>query len=129
MPTPDPSRLSIAPRPACPWLVRARFNESRFVQRAARGELQVRVPRSYPTPAAQNQAPGTVTQKLEYWSPDGRRLVVAIQYLRLDGTLGGSGRPDPKLLVDGNERLTPNHGDDESCADCSAWRPRALVGR
>ncbi len=129
MATFGPSRPSITARQACPWMVRTKFNEGQFVQRADRGELQLKVPRSYPTPSAQNQVPGTVTQKIEYWTPQGRRLAIAIQYLRPDGTLGGSGRPDPKLLVDGSERLTPSHGDADSCPECAAWRFRALAAR
>ena len=109
-------------------MVRGKFNAGQFVERAAKGELQVQVTRrSKRTPLERNQAPGTVTEVVEYATLQGVRLAIAVRYIRPDGTLGGSGRPDPKLLVDGNEQLTPSHGDDASCPDCAAWRPRTLA--
>ncbi|MCY3960092.1 MAG: hypothetical protein OXG34_00275 [bacterium] len=34
-----------------------------------------------------------------YLGPDGQELALAHQYLLPDGTIGGSGRPDPKRLI------------------------------
>jgi len=123
-PSPQPS---IRAKRVCPWIVRAKFNAAQFVEHAARNELQVRGPRSWLTPPGQNQVPGTATEKLEYMTPQGQRLAIAIQYRRPDGTLGSSDRPEPKWLVEGSEILTPSHRDDESRPDCPAWRPRALA--
>ena len=114
----------------CPWIVRARFNLGQYSERAARGELQVVVTRrSKGTPPERGQVPGTATEVLEYSTAQGSRVAVAIQYRRPDGTLGGSGRPDPKWLLDGGEILTPSHGDSSRCPDCPTWRPRALTAR
>ena len=40
----------------------------------------------------------TQSQVLRYLAEDGRWLVEVHQYLRPDGGIGGSGRPDPKRL-------------------------------
>ena len=41
---------------------------------------------------------GTRSQILDYLDPDGERVVTVHRYLRPDGTLGGSGQPDPKWI-------------------------------
>jgi hypothetical protein len=38
---------------------------------------------------------------IAYFDGDGQRVAVVHQYLRTDGTLGASGRPDPKRLLEG----------------------------
>ncbi len=42
-----------------------------------------------------------------YSLPDSTPVALVHQYVRPDGTLGGSGLPDPKVLVVGNEVLKP----------------------
>ncbi|MDP2674350.1 MAG: hypothetical protein Q8Q00_05525 [Dehalococcoidia bacterium] len=44
------------------------------------------------------QEEGTRSQVLRYLDAEGQWLVEVHQYLRPDGTLGGSGTPDPKRL-------------------------------
>ena len=34
-----------------------------------------------------------------YFSPEGQELALIHQYLLPDGTIGGSGRPDPKRMI------------------------------
>lgn len=41
----------------------------------------------------------TRSQILAYEDPPGKQIAVVHQYLRPDGTIGGSGRPDPKRLM------------------------------
>jgi hypothetical protein len=83
--------------------LRQMFNDLRFAERAALGELAVRVKRGseHPAPPASAEPPGAVSHSLEYF--DGAALVAkAHEYLRADGAIGGSGKPDPKwLLVEG----------------------------
>jgi hypothetical protein len=76
------------------------FNEGRFVERAASGELQIRVkPESeHPAPAAAEEPAGTLSHILQYFDSAGLLVAQAHEYLRPDGTVGGSGRPDPKWL-------------------------------
>ena len=48
-----------------------------------------------------HEPPGTRSQMVAYVDASGQRVALVHQYLRPDGTLGGSGRPDPKLLIEG----------------------------
>lgn len=40
---------------------------------------------------------------VEYFAVDGRMMALVHQYLRPDGSIGGSGRPDPKRVRVGDE--------------------------
>ena len=62
--------------------------------------LEVVLVSRLPSPNA-NQPPGTVSQMVEYWDTEEGRLVkraTVHRYLRPDGSLGGSGLPDPKQV-------------------------------
>lgn len=74
--------------------VRALFN-SRILPRIRTGELTSQIVFESLAAPQSRQAPATLSQLLEYYS-EGRLVAVAHQFLRPDGTLGGSGRPDPK---------------------------------
>lgn len=65
-----------------------------------RGLLRERVLKSRPCALASEPA-GTLSQIVAYES-DGNRIALVHRYLRPDGSIGASGRPDPKeLLEDG----------------------------
>ena len=71
-----------------------------YTKRAASGHLKVRVSREgHPSPAASGQPYCTRSQILRYFDEDGQRVAVAHQYLRPDGSIGGSGLPDPKAIL------------------------------
>lgn len=79
--------------------IRQHFNDGQYWQKVSAGELidvvmKSRVPAALPA----GEPAGTLSQLLFYYTS--RRALVAIvhQYLRPDGNLGGSGRPDPKWL-------------------------------
>lgn len=63
-----------------------------------------------PAPAQADQAPGTRSQLISYRTEEGFELARVHQYLRPDGSLGGSGRPDPKRVLFGGilHRLAKN---------------------
>jgi len=42
---------------------------------------------------------------LIYWTQNGQPLALVHQYLRPNGTIGGSGQPDPKRILVGNKLL------------------------
>lgn len=81
--------------------LRALFNRE-VLPRIERGELlPVLVSEGQPNPRMQQLA-GTRSQVVEYVDSQGGRLVVVAlvhQYVRPDGSLGGSGRPDPKRVL------------------------------
>ncbi len=49
-------------------------------------------------PEMKGEPPGTRSQLIRYLDQKGSWVVEVHQYLRPDGTLGASGRPDPKRL-------------------------------
>ena len=79
------------------------FNDGGYPQKVESGELTIEIRRSkHPAPPGANQPHCTHSQILAYLELNGNRVAVVHQYLRVDGSLGGSGKPDPKaLLVDG----------------------------
>lgn len=83
--------------------IRQLFNDGGFWTRAERGELtQALVAESHPSPPRASLPPCTRSQILAYFDPGGVKVALVHQYLRPDGSLGASGRPDPKkLLLDG----------------------------
>ena len=76
------------------------FNDGRYHERAANGELLVsRRADRHPSPAPAREALCTRSQIVVYVDPTtGERVALAHQYLRPDGTLGAGGRPDPKHI-------------------------------
>ena len=82
--------------------LRYRFNKGEYWDRAIRGDLINEIKRDgHPTMVGSTEPYCTRSQIVANYQPDGRRVAVVHQYVRVDGTLGGSGRPDPTLLVEG----------------------------
>mgnify|MGYP000135597185 CR=1 FL=1 len=80
-------------------IIRQMFNDEHIIQRADSGELIKQITRSSHLDNPPNKEPYcTHSQIIRYYSLDGEPLAVAHQYLRPDGTLGASGKPDPKRL-------------------------------
>jgi hypothetical protein len=52
-----------------------------------------------PNRIASQEPPGTKSQMIEYLDSLGNRIALVHRYLRPDGTLGASGKEDPKALV------------------------------
>lgn len=82
--------------------LRRRFNDGHYWERAQNGELtEAIIEDRHPTLIAANEPLCTRSQMISYRDPDGNEVARVHQYLRTDGTLGASGRPDPKRLLDG----------------------------
>jgi hypothetical protein len=80
--------------------LRALFNNE-ILPKIQAGALLPMVLSQNPPRSDAGQPPGTLSQRVEYVEIiDGRPIRVATvhQYLRPDGTLGGSGLPDPKRV-------------------------------
>ncbi len=89
--------------------MRRRFNVRDYARRVANGEWRAEVRRDG-RPSTDNSGEPfcTGSQILAYFDADGQRVAIVHQYVRSDGTLGASGLPDPKLLVeDGIEYRVP----------------------
>lgn len=105
----------------CPWIIRRRFNRMLVAQRADRGLLTVSILSDDAAPAGANQDPRTRSQFIVY-SDKRVGLAGCHRYLRADGTVGGSGRPDPKWLRVATEIWKAGHLDNERCPECPPRR-------
>src|SRR5262245_43653793 len=90
-----------------PTQLRTMFQEDRIEARAAAGELAVAVRKSHAARAQLNMAPGTLSQLIAYVDSNGNDVAIAHRYLKPDGTLAASGRPDPKVLRRGDTLYKP----------------------
>jgi hypothetical protein len=105
-----------------------------FDDRVASGELRIDVIWSRPAIELE-ELRGFESQMVQYIDRDsGEVLAECHRYVITRGPgageLGGSGRPDPKWLLMGEEEWNIAHRDDEApCEDCGFWRPRALGSR
>ena len=81
--------------------LRALYNNGGFEEGLRTGRYTAAVRRSgHPSPPAAGEPFCTQSQILEgYDTATGARVALVHRYLRPDGTLGASGRPDPKAVV------------------------------
>lgn len=84
------------------WELRKIFNAEQFEERVATGEIElVVIHRGIPA-ADKGEPLGTESQAVSFREKDGNELARGHRYLRPDGTLGASGKIDPKrVLKDG----------------------------
>lgn len=79
------------------------FNKCQYYERVVRGELRQRV-WGYDNHLSRRQRQKigeplcTRSQMMLYYDSDGQPLALVHQYRRRNGTLGGSGKPDPKRI-------------------------------
>lgn len=87
-------------RKAEPAELRRILNELRLWERSQAGEILTRVASRRPPHRSSGQPPGTESQMVHYFRlHDLQRIAVVHQFVRPDGSIGGSGRPDPKRLM------------------------------
>ncbi len=81
------------------------FNEGRYAERVASGDLLLVVKKSRLTEMTQirNYVPGTESQEVHITNRDGELLVKAHRFLRPDGKLAASGLIDPKRIYKDGE--------------------------
>ena len=78
--------------------MRRLFNENNLWEKLTSGELTAVILESRNAPESAEQPPGTLSQSISYRDADGNEIARVHQYLRTDGSLGGSGMPDPKRV-------------------------------
>lgn len=83
--------------------LRKLFNDSGYWEQYQNGQLQSTLRKSkHPSPPLANEPFCTQSQYITYINELGEKIAGVHQYLRPDGTIGLSGRPDPKeVCVDG----------------------------
>jgi hypothetical protein len=84
--------------------LRRMFNEGRYRERLEEGELAaISAGNRHPAPSFEPYC--TVSQTVHYYTrtlPRPAKVAIVHQYLRPDGTLGASGKPDPKAIIQGD---------------------------
>ena len=86
-----------------PTEVRAIFNNY-VLPRVESGEVAELVQSSGTASPSSGQPPGTRSERIVYLD-GGERIAVAHRFVLPDGSIGGSGRPDPKAVRFGSEWL------------------------
>jgi hypothetical protein len=86
-----------------PREMRQLFNGRCFWERVCSGELCAHVEsEGHPSPVLSGQPLCTRSQMVAYFDAANQEVARVHQYKRPDGSIGASGKPDPKrLLVDG----------------------------
>lgn len=85
------------------WQLRTMFNAGHYWLLARRGELDQQLLRNgHPSSDASGEPFCTRSQIIAYFDMDGNEVARVHQYLRADGTVGASGKPDPKRLRQGD---------------------------
>ncbi len=75
------------------------FNDGNYWQKVKDGELSsIVIEDRHPSLTAANEPYCTLSQMVSYRDASGNEVVRVHQYLRRDGTIGASGKPDPKRL-------------------------------
>lgn len=78
------------------------FNEGMYWEKTQQGVLKTKLVKdNHPSSTRANEPVCTRSQYIIYIDRNGKKVAGVHQYLRRDGSIGASGRPDPKeLLVD-----------------------------
>lgn len=80
--------------------LRRMFNDGGVWERARSGELTQTIRKErHPSPPDAHEPFCTRSQIITYHDRNGHRIALVHQYLRPDGSLGASGRPDPKEVL------------------------------
>ena len=82
------------------------------MERLAKGEfIPELIADAHPSFPLANEPYCTRSQRIAYRDPaSGRHMAEVHQYLHTDGTLGGWGKPDPKMIREGDVLLTLDKG-------------------
>lgn len=98
--------------------MRRAFNERQLFERLQQGELTAIVLKDRWASPQSGEPPQTHSQSVQYRSVSGEVVAEVHQYRRANGAIGGSGRPDPKVLRVGPELWRPSHTSRVPCDEC-----------
>ena len=85
-----------------PDVLRNHFNTTDLAGQVERGELIEGLWKDRHLQRPRNEPTCTRSQMLIYWTERREPIALVHQYVRPDGSLGASGRPDPKVVVVGD---------------------------
>jgi len=87
-----------------PYIIRQYFNKNGYFNKMLKGEFTTRV--GWKKHHAPIDEPICTYSQIVYYYDNTRRLVAIVhQYLRPDGTIGASGKPDPKRIYLKNKTI------------------------
>ena len=93
MPKPPLKRVSAT-------ILRKMFNDGGYLEQVNKGILRTKVVRNgHPSPPKAKEPICTRSQYILYINAKGEKVAAVHQYLRPDGKLGASKRPDPKEIL------------------------------
>jgi hypothetical protein len=94
--TMEPRTASISARE-----LQDRFNAGGFIDRWERNELTAEyISNGHPSPPKADEPVCTRSQEIALRNTRGRVVAIFHQYLRKDNSIGASGMPDPKMVLD-----------------------------
>jgi hypothetical protein len=94
----------IPPKRVTEWKMRWLFQRHHFLAKVSNGELVPSITRdTHPSRTVANEPFCTRTQEISYLDGNRQEVARVHQYLRTNGTIGASGRPDPKRLKIGTQ--------------------------
>jgi len=88
-----------------PTELRRIFNDGQYYDRVVRNEWTERIESERPARPEAGQVAGTMSRMVWYFDESGSSIALVHEYRAPDGSLGGSGRPDPKRISLDNEIL------------------------
>ena len=84
--------------------MREAFNSQQFDEKARLGQISFRQEgNASAAPPHLNFPEGTVSRRVAVIGGNGKKLAICHQYVLPDGSLGASGRNDPKQILVGDE--------------------------
>lgn len=86
-------------------IIRRAFNDGQFWERVLMGEATETVFKERHLSTHEREPFCTLSQIVVYWDAGDSPIAIVHQYKRPDGSLGASGRPDPKRIVLGQRIL------------------------
>jgi hypothetical protein len=90
-----PQRKKVTPEE-----LRQMFNDTTIPSQIKSGELRQKLKsQGHPSPPRAGLPYCTYSQILSFWDSKGKLVAICHQYKRPDGTIGGSGKPDPKMIM------------------------------
>lgn len=75
------------------------FNGAGYAELVKTRRLRLQVDSSHDPQPGVNEPPGTRSQLVSLWTSDGVKVATCHRYLRPDGTIGASGKLDPKMVL------------------------------
>ena len=95
------------------WTLRCLFNRLRLWERAVAGELDIEPDRDG-SPHSESGQPGGTRSRQAYYYQGSVEVARVHMYVLPNGTLGGGGRPDPKMVCVDGIRYQLHRGPDEA---------------